>query len=109
MTAIDHPLIQQMEEETTAIIEEIRDISWQLRPSILDDLGLVPAIRSFLNYFSEHNQMNVHFDCYVTKRLSENKEISIYRIIQEALTNIWKYADTDKASEIGRASCRERV
>jgi|GEM_PF-1816282 len=97
-TEIAHPLLEQMEEETTAIIEEIRDISWQLRPSILDDLGLVPAIRSFLNYFSEHNQMNVHFDCYVTKRLSENKEISIYRIIQEALTNIWKYADTDKAS-----------
>ncbi|HLS61197.1 MAG TPA: PAS domain S-box protein [Virgibacillus sp.] len=97
-TEISHPLLEQMEEETTAIIEEIRDISWQLRPSILDDLGLVPAIRSFLNYFSEHNQINVHFDCYVTKRFSEHKEITIYRVIQESLTNIWKYADTDEAS-----------
>ncbi|WP_338451027.1 PAS domain S-box protein [Niallia oryzisoli] len=94
---ISHPLLDQMLEEATAIIEELRDLSWELRPSVLDDLGLIPAIRSYLVRYSEYSQINVHFDCYLQSRLSTNKEITIYRIIQEALTNVRKYADTDEA------------
>ena len=48
LAEMDHPLLQQMQTEATQLIEEIREISWELRPSVLDDLGLVPAIRSFL-------------------------------------------------------------
>lgn len=96
-TEISHPLLDQMLEEATAIIEELRDLSWELRPSVLDDLGLIPAIRSYLVRYSEYSQINVHFDCYLQSRLSANKEITIYRIIQEALTNVRKYADTDEA------------
>ncbi|WP_102275039.1 sensor histidine kinase [Cytobacillus massiliigabonensis] len=95
---LNHPLLDQMQDEATEIIEELRDLSWALRPSVLDDLGLIPAIRSYLVRFSDHSHINVHFDCYLNTRLSENKEITIYRIIQEALTNIRKYADTDEAT-----------
>lgn len=95
---ISHPLLDQMQDEATEIIEELRDLSWELRPSVLDDLGLVPAIRSYLVRFSDHHNINVHFDCYLSSRLSSNKEITIYRIIQEALTNIRKYADTEEAA-----------
>ncbi|KOP82953.1 PAS domain S-box protein [Cytobacillus solani] len=94
----NHLLLDQMQEEATEIIEELRDLSWALRPSVLDDLGLIPAIRSYLVRFSDHSHINVHFDCYLNTRLSENKEITIYRIIQEALTNIRKYADTEEAT-----------
>lgn len=97
-----HPLLEQMQDETTEIIEDLRDISWELRPSVLDDLGLIPAIRSYLVRFSEHYHMNVHFDCYLDCRLSSSKEISIYRIIQESLTNMRKYAETDEAAVIVR-------
>jgi two-component system, NarL family, sensor histidine kinase NreB len=95
---ISHPLLDQMQDEATEIIEELRDLSWTLRPSVLDDLGLIPAIRSYLVRFSDHSHINVHFDCYLNTRLTENKEITIYRIIQEALTNIRKYADTEEAT-----------
>ncbi len=95
---ISHPLLEQMQDEAAEIIEELRDLSWELRPSVLDDLGLIPAIRSYLVRFSEHHNINVHFDCYLTSRLSPNKEITVYRIIQEALTNVRKYADADEAS-----------
>ena len=80
------------------IIEELRDLSWELRPSVLDDLGLIPAILSYLVRFSEHTHIDVHFDCYLKYRLDSNIEVTIYRIIQEALTNIRKYAKTDEAS-----------
>ncbi|GLB59471.1 PAS domain-containing sensor histidine kinase [Cytobacillus sp. NCCP-133] len=94
---MSHPLLDQMQDEATEIIEELRDISWELRPSVLDDLGLIPAIRSYLVRFSEHHNINVHFNCYLTSRLNSNKELTIYRIIQEALTNVRKYANTDEA------------
>ncbi|MBU8878028.1 PAS domain S-box protein [Bacillus sp. FJAT-29790] len=97
-TEIDHPLLDQMQAEATEIIEELRNLSWELRPSVLDDLGLIPAIRSYLVRFSDHHQINVHFDCYLSKRLSANIEISIYRIIQEGLTNIGKYAESAEAA-----------
>ncbi|MED4227387.1 sensor histidine kinase [Neobacillus cucumis] len=98
MAEVDHPLLHQMHEEAAQLIEEIREISWELRPSVLDDLGLVPAIRSFLSRYSDHYNIDVYFDCVLNKRLSISIELTIYRIIQEALTNIRKYADVTEAA-----------
>lgn len=94
---IDHPLIEQMQREAQQLIEEVREISWELRPSVLDDLGLVPAIRSFLGRYSNFYHIDVQFNCFLHRRLNINKELTIYRIIQEALTNIRKYAETKEA------------
>ncbi|PLS05758.1 PAS domain-containing sensor histidine kinase [Neobacillus cucumis] len=98
MSELDHPLLLQMQEEAAQLIEEIREISWELRPSVLDDLGLVPAIRSFLSRYSDHYNIDVFFDCVLNQRLSISIELTIYRIIQEALTNIRKYAEVSEAS-----------
>jgi PAS domain S-box-containing protein len=98
LSEIDHPLLEQMQKEATQLIEEIRDISWELRPSVLDDLGLVPAIRSFLSRFSESYHIDVFLDCVLNRRLDISIELTIYRIIQEALTNIRKYAEVSKAT-----------
>lgn len=97
-TELENPLIDQMQLEVMDLIEDLRNLSWQLRPSVLDDLGLVPAIRSFLVRISEHYDLNVGFDCYLETRLSNSKELTIYRIIQEALTNTRKYAGANEAS-----------
>lgn len=95
---MSHPLLEQMEAEAMEIISEVRSMSWELRPSVLDDLGLIPAIRSYLTHFSEHYGINVHFDTSLERRLSTDKEITIYRIIQETLTNTRKYAETNEAT-----------
>lgn len=93
----DHPLLHQMQDETAELIKEVREISWELRPSVLDDLGLVPAIRSFLARYSDFYNINVLFECVLGSRLGSNAEITIYRIIQEALTNVRKYAEVEEA------------
>ncbi|MCL6571279.1 MAG: sensor histidine kinase [Bacillus sp. (in: Bacteria)] len=93
LSEMDHPLLQLMEKEATELIEEVREISWELRPSVLDDLGLVPAIRSLLARYSEHYMIDVYFECVLNRRLEINIELTIYRIIQEALTNVRKYAE----------------
>jgi two-component system, NarL family, sensor histidine kinase NreB len=95
---MDHPLIDQMLEEAQELIEEVRDISWELRPSVLDDLGLIPAIRSFLSRYSDHYKIDVLFDYVLSGRLNHSVETTIYRIIQESLTNIRKYAEVDEAA-----------
>ena len=98
LAEMDHPLLQQMQLEATQLIEEIREISWELRPSVLDDLGLVPAIRSFLSRYSDHYHIDVYFECVLNRRLNISIELTIYRIIQEALTNIRKYAEVTEAT-----------
>ncbi|MFD1359341.1 PAS domain S-box protein [Fictibacillus halophilus] len=94
---IAHPLIEQMQKETAELIEEVREISWELRPSVLDDLGLLPAIRSFLNRYTDHYKIAVKFECVLHRRLDMKIETTIYRVIQEALTNIRKYACVEEA------------
>ncbi|MBP1932699.1 PAS domain-containing sensor histidine kinase [Ammoniphilus resinae] len=93
----DHPILQDIRTQAENIVNDIRSISWELRPSVLDDLGLVPALRSYIQRFIEFHGINVHLECTLKKRLSIQIETAIYRIIQEALNNIRKYAGVKEA------------
>lgn len=89
--------LETIRSNVASIIEEVRGLAWELRPSVLDDLGVVPAIRSHIENFTKHYGIKVQFECNLRKRLGANKETTIYRVIQEALTNIGRYADTEEA------------
>lgn len=93
---MSHPLLDQMETETMEIMKEVRGMSWELRPSVLDDLGLIPAIRSYIQHFIDYYRITTSFDSSLTQRLGPEKETAIYRIIQEAMTNTRKYAETSE-------------
>lgn len=81
-------------------IQEIRRISRDLRPTLLDDLGLSAALKSLSNDFSERNNIevsvenNYHHKDKNKERLPQEIETAFYRIVQEALTNIEKHAQT---------------
>ncbi|WP_127530250.1 PAS domain-containing sensor histidine kinase [Paenibacillus kobensis] len=92
----DHEL-KAVRSHVSQIIEDIRGLAWELRPSVLDDLGVVPAIRTYIDNYSEHYGIRVQFDSTLRTRLQPEKETAIYRIIQESLTNIGKYANVDEA------------
>ncbi|UVI27548.1 PAS domain-containing sensor histidine kinase [Paenibacillus spongiae] len=87
----------QVRNHIVAIMEEVRGLAWQMRPSVLDDLGVVPALRSYIDNFSTHYGIQVALSCNLRNRLQPQAETAIYRIIQEALTNIAKYADVSDA------------
>ncbi|WP_081988450.1 sensor histidine kinase [Halobacillus sp. BBL2006] len=93
-----HPLIEQMTGDISHLIQSVRDMSWGLRPSALDELGLLPAIRSFLQRLDKSFGLNVKFSTTVNCRLTPTVETTIYRIIQEALTNVRKYAEVQEAA-----------
>jgi len=81
------------------VIAEVRRISHDLRPSVLDDLGLSAAIKSIARQFHERNLIDVEIegiDDEILTRLPVDVETALYRIVQEALMNIEKYANATK-------------
>lgn len=80
-------------------ISEIRRISRDLRPGVLDDLGLGPAIKALADNFSERTGIEVRFDTVVFRnRLDQDAKIALYRIAQEALTNIERHSGATSVS-----------
>lgn len=72
---------------------ELRRFSRDLRPSVLDDLGLVPAVRSLLSELSQRTGIQTRFVATGSQaRLAENCEVTIFRITQECLRNIEKHS-----------------
>jgi len=74
-------------------MQEVRRISHDLRPSLLDDLGLEAALKSMLTDLAERSELAVTADIKLPpQRLPDGIEITLYRIVQEALTNVEKHA-----------------
>jgi signal transduction histidine kinase len=93
---VPEPVRQQVEDAQGLVgrtLEEIRRISIDLRPSLLDDLGLAPALRWQCDRLSRHSNTRVGFaSSQATRRLTPGVETSLYRVAQEALTNIARHA-----------------
>ncbi len=105
-------------DETTAILEkllgQVRQISLDLRPSMLDDLGLVPALRSLLDQQGRRASVAVHLSAKnVPKNLDPEIQTTCFRIAQEAITNAVRHAnatriDVDLSPENGNLRMRIR-
>lgn len=83
----------------TQSIQEIRQISHNLRPTALDDLGLKTALDTLLDQFQERTQIKVQrFIQFDEHSVSDEAEITLYRLAQESLSNIEKHAKANKVS-----------
>src|SRR6267378_1230656 len=85
--------------------KHLRRYSHELRPTILDDLGWVPAIRFLADGVSARAGLPIHIDAAFSGRLPGPVETALYRIVQEALTNAVKHA---KASNLWIRAWKER-
>jgi signal transduction histidine kinase len=93
--SLDEPLIKQLVDTVEITIKDVKRIYGNLRPLILDDLGVVPAVRSLIRQFSEV-QPNVAFNQTFPieeAEIPDSLKIVIYRICQEALNNISKHSE----------------
>ncbi len=74
-------------------LEQIRELSLNLRPPILDDLGLVPTLRWYLKRYANRVDIKTEFKANgLEDRLAPEVETTLYRVIQEALTNVARHA-----------------
>lgn len=87
---------------TQRLVEESVDIvhrfARDLRPSVLDDLGLVPALRSYIASFSKQTGIRVTFVAFAdVEKLNGAARTTLYRVTQEALTNVARHAKASRA------------
>lgn len=80
-------------------LNDVRKIIFDLRPMALDDLGLVPATKRYLTEYKEQNAPQVEFFVFgLQRRLDSSVEVALFRIIQEAITNIKRHARAKSAA-----------
>jgi signal transduction histidine kinase len=88
-----------LRELVVATLQDVRRLAVQLRPKALDDFGLVPALERLVQTFSESTDIRVALEAQLgDERLPPEVETTLYRIIQEALTNIVKHAEAANVS-----------
>nr|WP_317852887.1 sensor histidine kinase [Mammaliicoccus sp. Marseille-Q6498] len=87
---------QQIESIMSRLIDDIRNLSLELRPSSLDDLGLNAAFKSYFKQLEKNFGFTVHYH-FDSPEIRFNSEIEtvVYRIVQEAVFNSLKYANVD--------------
>ena len=98
--------LARIKELLTEVEKHLRRYSHELRPTILDDLGWVPAIRFLADGVSKRASLPIHIDATVSGRLPSAVETTLYRIVQEALTNAVKHA---KAGNVWIRAWRENL
>lgn len=85
--------IRAMQALTDTSVASLRRIASDLRPTMLDDLGLAPAIEWLAQDFSRRTNIKIHLNMVQrAQRLTKNAETAIYRIVQESLTNVMRHA-----------------
>lgn len=85
--------LMELRELTGGVIQRVRRFSQDLRPSILDDLGLLPALEELTADLNHQTGLQAEFQALGAKRrLSSEVELTLFRIAQEALNNVRKHA-----------------
>jgi len=85
--------VREVREQVIGLVQEIRTMSQLLRPSMLDDFGLVPTLQWLTERFSDRTHIAVELRTpEPAPRLPGAIEVLLYRVTQEALTNIMKHA-----------------
>ncbi|MCA1760269.1 MAG: sensor histidine kinase, partial [Bacteroidales bacterium] len=88
--------IVKVSELVSETIKTVQKITFQLRPSIIDDLGLEAGIEWYTDEFSERNEIEINLELQPDIIISPEISLVIFRIMQESLTNISRHAKASK-------------
>ncbi len=98
----DHPAradLAELRKHVVNALQDVRRLAVELRPAVLDDFGLVPALERLIDSFAEQSEIRVDFHSALGElRLPSEVETTLYRVVQESLTNIVKHADARNVS-----------
>ena len=85
--------LDDLKANANATFTKVRDFIFELRPMMLDDLGLVPTLRHYFEAFKEQNEIDVNFAATGTeRRLDGYMEIMIFRAVQELVSNAARHS-----------------
>ncbi|RME85108.1 MAG: HAMP domain-containing protein [Caldilineae bacterium] len=91
--------LSDLKRMTDGVLEDLHRLAMDLRPASLDHLGLVAALRQYVELYSRQHGLAVQFETVGLdgERLPTEVEIALYRIVQEALTNVVRHAHATRA------------
>jgi signal transduction histidine kinase len=91
------PLLDELENNLKQSNRELRTVSYLLHPPYLDEAGLGLALRYYLEGFEEHSGIQVDLEIADIGRLAKDTELVIFRVVQEALTNVARHSGSSTA------------
>ncbi len=92
-------LLEKLNDLTSIAYNRVRSIAHERNVGVMADKGLVPAIKSLTEKISSARNLEISFETYgLTNRISNNLEITIFRFVQELITNIIKHAYATEAT-----------
>jgi signal transduction histidine kinase len=98
----EHPAraaLAELREHVVSALQNVRRLAVELRPAVLDDFGLVPALERLTDAFADQPDIRVDFHSALgDRRLPSEVETTLYRVVQESLTNIVKHANAHNVS-----------
>jgi signal transduction histidine kinase len=103
--------VARLRELVVATLQDVRRLAVELRPKVLDDFGLVPALERLTASFAEQTGLEVDLEATaISERLPSEVETAIYRVVQESLTNVVKHSHAHRVSMlVTRADGRIKV
>jgi PAS domain S-box-containing protein len=95
-----HQSLKEAEMRTNQLLALIRELSLELRPTMLDDLGLLPTLLWYFDAYQARSGMRVNFKYggLAGRRFPAEIETAAYRLVQEALTNVVRHAQTPEVA-----------
>ena len=91
--------IDGVRELVVSTLQDVRRLAVELRPTALDDFGLVPAVERLTETFREQSGLQVELEAQLgEERLAQAAETALYRVIQEAFTNVAKHSGAGRVS-----------
>jgi signal transduction histidine kinase len=91
--------MNRLRELVVATLQDVRRLAVELRPTVLDDFGLVPALERLTTNFAEQTGIEVDLEAgAIADRLPPEVETAVYRIVQESLTNVAKHSHARRVS-----------
>jgi len=92
------PVMGEVHEILRQSMAEIRTASYLLHPPFIDGVGLASSLRSYLDGFTKRTGLTVDFDAPAeNERMPASIELALFRVLQEALTNVWRHSGSSSA------------
>jgi signal transduction histidine kinase len=90
--------VGELRERVVTTLQDVRRLAVELRPKVLDDFGLLSALERLAETFQDATGIQVELEATLTARLPSEVETALYRVVQEAMTNVVKHAGATRVS-----------